>query len=71
MEAVKSLVQLLFALSLTTTVDARITKLSHADRIALEQQPTIKMLFSTGELPAAVISACATVTADHPMSRLP
>jgi hypothetical protein len=65
MEAVKSLVQLLFALSLTTTVDACITKLSHADRIALEQQPTIKMLFSTGELPAAVISACATVTADH------
>src|SRR5882762_7684193 len=65
MEALKSMAALLLVLSLTSAVQARITKLSRKDRIALEQRSTIKMLFSTGDLPPEVVSACRTVTADH------
>ncbi len=65
MEAVKSIAALLLVLSLTSPVQAQITKLSRNDRIALEQRSTIKMLSSTEDFPPEVVSACRTVTGDH------
>lgn len=55
----------MLAVLLAANARGKITRLHKADRASLEQPATIKMLFSTSQLPSSVKAACASATADH------
>lgn len=42
-----------------------VTRLEPSDRAVLEQAKNVEMVYSTGAIPSAVKTACATVISDH------